>query len=335
LLSHFRFNPVTGVGRASYSIADIKPDNEKPLISSLLKDWKEPFDIVSGSLSVAGTYRWWKTSRGLYRVKLIMDLNVIDAGGYYQGLLFSGLNYQDSIEILPRLNSSEFSKLSVSHIDVGIPITSASAKISFGESSEGPLPLLTINDLVLSLFDGKVKGSDLDVDMNADEQNLILLVEGLDLAQIVDLQELDGLIATGRLDGSIPVTITPKGIKIIAGRIVAQEQGGRIQYQPAGGTAGIEKAAPGSELLLRILEDLNYNSLIIDVDYQEDGEMEMKLAIKGMSPKVDARRPVHFNLNLQQNILTLLRGLRYAEGINKDIDRNVQKYFSKEKNSVN
>jgi hypothetical protein len=67
------------------------------------------------------------------------------------------------------------------------------------------------------------------------------------------------------------------------------------------------------------------------VNYDENGELDMKLAIKGISPQVDARRPIHFNLSLQQNLLTLLKGLRYVEGINDDIDRNVQKYFSEQK----
>lgn len=331
VLSRFRFNPITVAGHASYSVNDIKPDNDNPLISSLLKGWKEPFDIISGTLSVEGVYRWWKTRKGFDRKKLIMDLYVRDAGGYYQGIFFSGLNYQDYLELLPTLKSSGFSELSVSHVDIGFPVTSASAKIRISESSEGKLPFLKINDLILSLFDGKVKGNDIDVDMNADEQNLVLLVDGLDLAQIVDLQDLDGLSVTGRLDGSIPVTISANGIKITKGRIVAQEQGGRIQFKPEGGSAEIEKSALGSELVLRILEDLNYDSLIIDVDYDEDGEMQMKLELKGMNPKVDARRPVHLNLSLQQNLLTLLRGLRFAEGISNDIDRNVQKYFRKEK----
>jgi hypothetical protein len=57
----------------------------------------------------------------------------------------------------------------------------------------------------------------------------------------------------------------------------------------------------------------------------------MQLAIKGKSPQVDANRPIHFNLNLEQNLLTLLKGLRYAEGINDDIDKNVRKYFSEQK----
>ena len=52
--SSYRFNIDSGTGRAAYSSSDIKPDNETPLFSSLLKDWKEPYDIVSGSLC----YQW-------------------------------------------------------------------------------------------------------------------------------------------------------------------------------------------------------------------------------------------------------------------------------------
>ena len=97
----------------------------------------------------------------------------------------------------------------------------------------------------------------------------------------------------------------------------------------------MEKAAMGSEFVFRIIEDLNYNALEIDVNYEESGEMEMQLAIKGKSPKLDERRPIHFNLNLQQNVLKLLKGLRYAEGLSEEIDRNVQKSFRNRRNSVN
>ncbi len=81
-------------------------------------------------------------------------------------------------------------------------------------------------------------------------------------------------------------------------------------------------------MLLNILEDLQYDSLEIDLDYREDGNMEMLLALKGMSPQVDSRRPVHLNLRLEQNLLKLLQQLRYAVGISDNIDRHVQNYFS-------
>jgi hypothetical protein len=330
LLSHFRFNPTSNTGRATYSIASIQPDDNKPLFSSVIKNWTQPFDIVSGSLSIAGNYRWWKNSKGLAQDKLVMDLDIREAGGHYQNILFSGLNYRDSFELLPKLNSSDFSPLNISLIDIAVPISNASAAVRFGQSDIGPLPWLRVNNLVLPLLGGQVKGNDLYFDMNAENQELIFIVEGLDLVQIIALQQLEGLSASGRLDGYVPISISSKGVNIAEGRVTAQDQGGRIQYTPVGGTEA-SLSVPGSDLVLQILEDLYYDSLDIDVNYDENGELDMKLAIKGISPQVDARRPIHFNLSLQQNLLTLLKGLRYAKGINDDIDRNVHKYFSEQK----
>ena len=118
----------------------------------------------------------------------------------------------------------------------------------------------------MSVFDGKITGNDLTYDLNKDENSLILVAVGLDLSQVVSMQQVDGLTATGRLDGYIPVTITKNGIQIDKGKIVAQAPGGEIHYQPAGGTGEMEKSAVGSEFVFRILEDLDYNALNIDID---------------------------------------------------------------------
>ncbi len=327
--TRFVFNSRQGSGYADYSFSGIKPDSENPLISSLIKDWQQPFDLVSGTVSAKGRYRWWKNKKGQDKEKLVMDLRVDDAGGYYEEVLFSGLNYKDRLDIYPDIKSAGFVPLTVTDIDIGIPITSLTTELSLNKSRNGPLPLVTLKGLSMTLLDGKIMGNELKIDMNSDSNDLVLIIEGLDLAQIVELQKIEGLDATGRLDGYIPVTVTNNGIKITSGKIVAQEQGGYIHYRPAGGTSEIEKSAVGSEFVFRIIEDLDYNSLAIDVDYSEDGEMDMKFAIKGMSPKVDTRRPVHFNLNLQQNVLQLLEGLRYAEGLSEGIDKNVQKLFRK------
>jgi hypothetical protein len=335
LHASYRFDTANESGHALYQVTDILPDSEHPLPGSVLKEWKEPFAIVSGSLSANGKYRWWTDSKGRDREELDIQLQASGAGGYYDGVLFSGLNYKDRIELLPAVKSSDFSKLTISDIDIGMPITDISAKVRYRLSDKGPLPALTLNDLTMSLFDGYIKGNDLKVDLNSDDNELILVVVGLDMEQIVAMQQLDGLQASGRLDGYIPIFITTEGIKIIDGRIVAQQQGGQIVYRPVGGTKDIEQSAIGSELLFRILEDLQYESLTVDVDYQEDGEMDMQLAVKGISPNLDKKRPVHFNLNLQQNVLKLLQGLRYAEGLSEDIDRNVQEHFRKQKNTVN
>jgi hypothetical protein len=145
--SSFRFSPDSGAGNATYSVSDIDPDDKTPLFASLLKNWEEPYDLVTGKLSVKGKYRWWKNPQGKNRGNLLMNLKLKDGGGYYDGILFSGLDYSDQIELLPYIKSSEFAELVVSDIDVGIPISSTKAKVRYSRSRKGPLPLITVNAL--------------------------------------------------------------------------------------------------------------------------------------------------------------------------------------------
>ena len=50
VLSNFRFNPDSAQAALLIRFQTLKPDSDTPLFSSLLKGWKEPYDLVSGSL---------------------------------------------------------------------------------------------------------------------------------------------------------------------------------------------------------------------------------------------------------------------------------------------
>lgn len=330
VLAEFHLHALNGVGRTDFSVVDVQPNDARPLLSSVYKEWAQPFEIVSGNISFEGVYRWWKSGSGKHRERLVASITVKDAGGHYQDILFSGLNYQDTIELLPKFNSSDLSKLSISDIDIGLPVTEFNALLSLTESATGSLPVVRVEELSLSILQGRIRTEPILMDMNLPDQSLMLKIEGLNLQQIVAMQQLEGLSASGLLDGYMPVTLSADGANIIGGKINARAPGGRIQYAPQD-AADISDAALGAELLMDILEDLNYHSMIVDVNYAEDGEMDMQLSIKGLSPQVDEVRPVHFNLSLQQNLLTLLQSLRYVEGIDNSIDKDVRDYFNQQK----
>ena len=331
----FRYHLESEKGDANFSFPEIRPNSQSPLIRSIMNDWNEPFDIVSGDLSVSGNYRWWQSSSGKDQEHLAINLTISGTGGFYENILFSGLEYSDRIDLLPVIQSEAFSEVRVKDIDIGIPVTNTTANVLYGKSSMGELPVVTLNDVSLTLMDGQLRGNDINIDLNSDHHEFYLVVDGLNLEEIVAVQQLEGLTATGRIDGFVPVRLTPEGVVIADGKIVSQPQGGVIRYAPDGGTAELEQSAMGSEMLFRIIEDLNYHSLSIDVDYQASGDLDLALAIKGKSPKFDENRPIHFNLNLQQNVIKLLKGLRYADGLREEIDRNVQEYFRNNKNPLN
>lgn len=327
LNAKLHLNPINGAGRADFSLPAISPDESRPLIASVARNWSEPFEIVAGDLSVNAVYRWWKNSRNLTRTRMLADIELRDGGGHYETVLFSGLALRGSIELLPTVKTTEPMEISIATLDAGMPVLNSSLTLGLETSGVGNLPVATIDALRVPLFDGELQGDDLRFDLNRQAHEVRLALRGLDLARIVELQQIKGLLATGILDGEVPIAITPSGLSVSQGNLNARKPGGRIQYRPAGSEA-IEQSAPGSDLVLDILEDLQYESLEIDLDYAEDGAMVMQLAIRGMSPQVDRERPVHLNLRLEQNLLKLLQQLRFTLGISDKIDRNIQNYFS-------
>jgi hypothetical protein len=311
-------------GEADYRIENVTPDSDRPYFKTIVKNWIEPYDLVSGQITASGKYRWNRTKE-----TLSMDLAVKDAGGFYSGVLFSGLNYNAKLGLLPDIVTRQPSSLSVDIIDVGIPVNNTRAMINLEPSRHGSLPLAIIDSLVMQLLDGNVSGQNIQFDFNTDYNEFDLQVSGLNLATTVAMQQIEGLQASGLMDGTIPVFLDEQGLRVINGELGARPPGGQIRYTPDGGTEEMQQAAPGTNIVFEILEDLTYHTLETKVNYAPDGNLILNLAIRGMSPRLDEKRPIHFNLNLEQNVLQLLKSLRIADDIDDVLDKNVQDYYKK------
>jgi hypothetical protein len=55
--------------------------------------------------------------------------------------------------------------------------------------------------------------------------------------------------------------------------------------------------------------------------------LTVNLKLQGTSPELETSRPVHLNINTEQNLLSLLKSLRYAEGISAKIDSKVRRKY--------
>jgi len=316
------YNLSTEKGDITFNTGQASPSTDAPLLISLLKGWNEPYDLVSGNIAVSGKYGWDPK-----RQSLITDIDIRDASGFYEDILFSGLNYSGRIELLPDIRTHKPAEVRIADIDIGVPITDATARLSLRTPRNKVLPVVVITRLRMRLLEGVISGKTILYDLNTEQNEIMLEISGLDLARLVELQQVDGLRASGILDGRLPIFIDQAGIEIRDGEIHARPPGGRIQYVPEGGSVGMGQAAPGADLVFQILEDLQYHSLEATANYTPDGKLLVSLSIKGRSPRLDTQRPVHINLNLEQNVLQLLESLRVADDIDELLDRNAQRLF--------
>lgn len=312
-------------GRVRFATGVLQPSSQSPLIRSVMPAWNQPFDLVTGRIIITGDLSWSPAPASGPALRATIDIS--EAGGFYERVLFSGLQGRAELQLLPELRSLSPAAFSIAQVDIGVPVGNVRATAELSPVRDQPLPRLLLTSARLDLLGGQVSGEQIPIDLNSEQHAFQLDVDGLSLADVVALQQTEGLAASGRLDGRIPVRIDPAGLTVSDGRLAARAPGGYIRYAPAGGSQSLEQAAPGTEVVFKILDDLQYQSLEVKADYTVDGNLLLNLAIKGRSPKLERTRPVHINLNLEQNILTLLKSLRYVDGLNEALDKDVQAYF--------
>ena len=129
--------------------------------------------------------------------------------------------------------------------------------------------------------------------------------------------------------GRLPLTINADGISISGGSINSVSPGGTIHYAPEGGTGALQNTAPQMQLMLQALRDFRYDRFSAETHYSPDGNLLLQMRLEGKSPHIDNNRPIHLNINLEQNILSLLKSLRYTDGLNKALDKRVRDHFKR------
>ena len=115
--------------------------------------------------------------------------------------------------------------------------------------------------------------------------------------------------------------IKDKTVTVPDGELHSRAPGGTINYFPPGGRADLSDLP---SYALQALEEFNYNMLTATPSYYEDGTLIIAVHTEGHSPPLNTERPVHLNLNMEQNILSLLESLRYSGKLTDKLEQQLQ-----------
>ena len=314
-------------GFGKLSIKPLKPldlNAENNKLSLLLVPWPYPFDLLSGKIKLSSHASWSQKDD----FSLITAINVDNAGGNAGELLFSGLSFDHELQILPKLQTVSADKITLKYVDSGVIANNISTDLRVKTESSDSLPQLILHDLYGEIFGGIFSANDLLYDLNRNTNNFMIKATNIDLAEIVKTQQLEGIEATGRIDGIIPVELNEDGVFIQDGAFINDVRNGTIRYNPATGTEQL-KQNPITGIALDALRDFRYSYLSAGVNFTPEGRLKINLQLKGTSPELDSKRPVHLNINTEQNLLSLLKSLRYAQGISEKIDNKVRRLYEK------
>ncbi len=241
-----------------------------------------------------------------------------DGGGALEGVVFSGADTSFDLAVLPQLSMPRAATVVVDVVDFGFVLADVSARVALLPGADKPGA--KVEDFFASFLGGAVAIPTLTFSGELPLQ-LELVVSGIDLEQLQVSDYVSGLELDGRLSGRVPVRVGEAGAEV-AGGLLVNDVPGTIRYQ-----AGADADDGGVEILFRALRELSYDRLTVEPEYHADGTLLLKLRLEGTSAAFGAGQPVHFNVNVEQNMLSLLESVRLVNGLDDDIDRRVQAWY--------
>ena len=311
------------------SVEPIDLNAEHDRLSKLWTPWPYPFDLMYGNLHLFANAAW----SGSNEFKLHTRVHADNASGHYDDIIFTDLSFVQHLDILPTLRSTKPGEIFLAQLDSGVIASNISTSVSLQTAATDSLPNIIVQDLYGEILGGSFSADSIVFDLNADSNRFDIKAEDIDLAEIVATQQLEDIEVTGRVDGRIPIMINQQGMVIEQGKFISKMQAGTIRYDPAGGTEQLSQN-PLTGIALDALRDFRYSHLSADVDFKQDGTLTVNLKLKGTSPQLDTKRPVHLNINTEQNLLSLLKSLRYAESVRTGIDQKVRSKYDESKSNT-
>jgi hypothetical protein len=212
---------------------------------------------------------------------------------------------------------------------IGFTLSSLSRKAGGGElvltNPKGTIGMLenrtnpssiSLSDFSAGLLNGSLDIGHIDYDMKSGHAETVLILNGIPLQKLLDLQGVDKIHATGNLHGRIPIVMDGSSFSIPDGGMDS-EQSGRINYSSTPEERAV--ANPGMKITYEALDNFFYSELVSSITMSPDGASHIALQISGRNPDFQKGRLVNLNLNIEQNLLDLMRSLSVSSGIEQEI----------------
>jgi hypothetical protein len=308
----------TAAGKFTLESAAI--DFERLTLSTLFIDWPYDFDIAAGRATVEADIRWTAEDTSFaYAGSAAVTADSL--AGRYADIGFVGFSSRLEIEVKSAaelaLQPAEFG---VALVDIGFPVEN----ISGTATPHIDEPAVEVNSLAMTMLGGTVTADPFRYDLDAESNELMLRARNVQLPLMAGLADLEAVTISGSVSGEIPVTIRGNNVIIDGGHLENDPPGGVIQY--LGGAAdGIVDDRSQLGIVTRTLRNFEFDSLTSAVNYSQDGDLVLKMRLKGINPDVDPTQPVILNLNIENNVPQMLRSLQATRSIEDVLERKLAK----------
>lgn len=283
--------------------------------------WPALLELNNGRLN-ANANLTLASAQQLPTVKL--ELTGKGLGGIYDRTALEGLDSRLTVQIDPKQLQLEVNELRLSQADPGMPVGPVQLKGRYSAALQTPTQgVLQLQHAEAALMGGKLQLAPGQWSMTSEPLLFPIQVQGLELEQLFILYPTEGLAGTGTLDGDLPLQISNQGVTIEQGQLSARAPGGKLQFHSERIRA-LGRSNPAMQLVTQSLEDFRFTTLGSQVNYDQQGKLALAIRLEGQNPAIEQGRPIHFNINLEEDIPTLLASLQLTDKVSDIIKQRVQ-----------
>lgn len=278
-------------------------------------------EIISGNLNLASQYQ---ATDNANHPALSLSVNAQDITLVYDQILMEQMNISGELNNLFSNQQNETIKIDLPLFNPGVPITNLSVHaLPTVEIENDFLFDIWIEQATANLLGGRILIEPFNWTPARASIEILTKFERFELERIISLVSQPGLSGSGQLDGFLPITLDSQGLHMEAGKIWARKPGGVLRYQSNVAADQMAAANPLMQITLDALSNYHYDELTADVDYNYHGDLTLAARLNGRNPDFNRGQKINLNINLEDNIPTLLKSLRVAQDINSMIGDQV------------
>ena len=297
---------------AQYDFATAAP------LSALLEQSVVNGDIVAGKIAGQGNISWSQQSDRSWQFGGPVRFSMQDISGFYDDVFFVDLNSELFAEVTTPLGllSVGSQRATIASVDAGLPVQNIEWQYRFDTADNQ----FNIDGASAELLGGNLAIPEFEYRADRDHNELAVVIDNLDLASIVELADYPGLVVEGRISGYLPLQLRGDKILIEAGLIAALQPGGAIQYTPAN---PIPSSNPSIQLVNDALSNYQFTTMNTDVFYDENGDLRLAVQLRGTNPDMNNGQEINLNVNITDNIPTLMRSLQASRIITDALEQSL------------
>ena len=328
--------------------------NEITPFSKLLSLKEYDIELVSGTVSGHSELQWQQSAQGEFKIEGPASILLSDISGYYDDLFFVGVTSAVDGEFVGPMNFRSARPLhgEISTLDIGIPVSDISWDYSwdyswgyfgggsFGDSlgnspkySQDPsrrylseavdeYSLVTLGNLAATVLGGELSVPNLVFDSKNPQSESNVVISKLNMETIVALADYPGLHVDGFISGYLPLSITDYSVTLSDGLISALNPGGTIRYKPSSPSSSSNSSL---KLINDALSDYRYDRLNTTAFFTPNGDLTLAVQLQGFNPSMNQGQAINLNVNVTDNIPTLLKSLQASRSITDALEETLNK----------